>query len=213
MDRRRKTAAQKERTKRERLARRAKRQRQHRWNAAGQAAHLADLPINFSLTLSLDRLPEERGASSRFIGKTTQRQELTIWVALRCVAKRHGVRWIALRAPEHDRGKGRHLHIAAHMPTDAAMRDAISALERITGVSAAWIDGRGRSLGRWVHGVIAKSPQGAWMIQRDIAGEPGNPHLVAYVAKGAGKDRVDTQHRMSKDLIAITEEHMEKLSA
>ena len=209
MDRRRKTSRQKERTKRDRLARRRKR----KWNAAGQAAHLAALPINFSLTLSLQHLPEERGASSRFIGKTPQQQELTIWAALRRVAKRHGVRWVALRAPEHDRGKGRHLHIAAHMPTEAAMRDAISALERMTGVSAAWIDCRGRSLGRWVHGVIAKSPDGAWMIQRDIAGEPGNPHLVAYVAKGAGKDRVDTQHRMSRDLIAITEEHMGKVSA
>lgn len=213
MDRRRKTAAQKERTKRERIARRDRRERQRTWSLAGQAAHLANMPINFSLTLSSHHLADEYGASPNFLSQSPERQELRIWAALRRVAQRHEVQWIAARAPEHDKGKGRHVHIVAHMPSDAAMRDAISAIERITGVSAAWIDGRGLSLGHHLHGVIAKSPGGAWMMQRDVIGEPGNPHLMAYVAKGSGKRRVDGQHRLSQDLRALTTEHIDKDSA
>lgn len=208
MDKRFKTAAQKARTKRERIDRRDRRQREREWIAAGQAADRAGVPVDFALTLSLHHLVAEYGASERFLSLSPERQELRIWAALRRVAQRHGVPWVALRAPEHDRTKQRHVHIGAHMPSDSALRDAITTIERITGVSAGWIDCRGRSLGRWVHGVVAKSAGGAWMIQRDVVGEPGNPHLIAYLAKGSGKRRVAGQHRLSKDLRQLATEHM-----
>lgn len=213
MDRRRRTPAQKERTRRERLASRDKRHRQRRWIAAGQAAHLAGAPLNVALCLSLRHLADEYGAHPDFLGLSPEQQERRIWIALRRVAHRHGVAWIAARAPEHDRTKGRHVHLAAHLPTDAALRDAIATVERITGVSAAWIDGRGRSLGRHHHGIVAKSPRGAWLIQRDVAGEPGNPHLLAYISKGSGKHHVAGQHRLSAELLSLTTEHMQKASA
>jgi hypothetical protein len=209
MDKRFKTPAQKARTKRERLDRRNRRHREREWIAAAHAADQAGSPVNFLLTLSLHHLADEYGASERFLGLSSpENQELRIWAALRRVAQRHGVQWLALRAPEHDRTKQRHVHIGAYMPSDRALRDAIASVERITGVSAGWIDSRGRSLGRWVHGVVAKSPGGAWMIQRDVIGERGNPHLIAYLAKGSGKRRVEGQHRLSQDLRHLAAQHM-----
>lgn len=177
--------------------------RAERWTAAALAAHSAGYPINTFVTVTLHRFDErERGARALFIAADFKTQESRLWAALRRVAQAHCGVWIAMRAPEHDRGKGRHVHIACHLPDDASRMDAIVAMERVTGAATAWFKPRGARLGR-LHGVVAKSAGGAWMIQRDMGSDPGNPNLIDYIAKASGKAKVEAQHRLSDDLSAL----------
>lgn len=200
-DRRRKTREQKAKTYRARIARRLARQREQDWLEAAQRADDDDLPLNFALTVTFRALAQETCCPA-FMALSDAEKAKAIWAALRRVAASNGVEWIAARAPEYDSRKGPHLHVAAHMPDAVAMQEAVAAIERVTGAPAAWQALRGRRLGR-VQGVIAISPGGGWMAQRDMGSDRGNPGLLRYVAKGAGKHRAEGQHRLSNALCAL----------
>jgi hypothetical protein len=202
-DRRRRTDAQKARTRRKRLERQATARRKSDWTAAAHIADRHGVRLNAMITLSLSLLADEYGAAPDFLALDPCEQDKRIWSALRRASRRMGFPFVAMRAPEHGGKRKRHVHIVFHAPDDRALLEAVSAIERITGTRAAWTDSRGKHLGNQ-HGVVALSGAGAWMVQRDVGDTPGNAGLISYVAKGQGKTHVDAQHRLSRDLIALT---------
>lgn len=203
MDRRRRTAEERAATQRRHIEERDRRKRAGRWHTAAQAAHDAGLPVNVFITVSLDGLAEkELHPREAFTSRAPEEQEKILWGSLRRLAVRRGIPWIGLRAPELDRNRGRHVHIGGHAPDDDTLLDIVAAVARITGVKADRLNLRGFSHGKHC-GVIALSPARAWMVQRDVRGLNGNPDLIDYVAKAAGKRRVTGQHRLSTDLIAL----------
>lgn len=206
MDKRRKTEAQKARTRRARIDRQSAQRRRRKWQEAGRIAHEAGLPFSFHLTLTWGVIDNDDYRPSAGISDLPHAERARrVWNALKRIADRRGVPWIAARAPEYDRNKRHHLHLAGHMPHDA-LRDVITTIERVTGAPAAWTDLRGRRLGR-LQGVLAKSEGGGWLLQRDVQGETGNPYLLRYIAKGSGKRTAEGQHRLSRDLTAMLNEN------
>lgn len=201
-DRRRRTEAQKAKTQRDRRDRHARQQREDIWRKAALAAHANGHPLNIAFTISQSALVAEDGHREDFTALTHEEQEKRMSAALRRLAQKHGIPWLSLRAPEYDPTKKRHVHIVAHFPEDA-MREAIGAIERLTGVPATLLDLKGVRLGKRLQGVIAKSSNGSWMAQRDLFNVPGNPALVGYVSKGSGKHRVQGQHRASTALLEL----------
>ena len=95
-----------------------------------------------------------------------------------------------------------------HLPDTRALRDAIEAIERLTGAPAARApDMRGKTLpggGRPTHGVVAMSACGGWLLQRHVEAAGGSGvALASYAAKGSGKAKVEGQHRLSDSLSAL----------
>jgi|GEM_PF-2679190 len=206
-DARRKTPAQKAKTAAARIARAAARRRVQLWSAAAPAASSVGCPLNIALTITWARLQDSHPRQGHILDVAAVQREKRLWSELRMVTARAGVEWIAARAPEYDRTRGLHLHLAMHLPDSRAMRDALEVVEGLTGAPASWCDMRGRSLrsgGRVTRGVVAMSACGGWLLQRhDPAGNGSGVHLATYAAKGTGKARVEGQHRLSNDLAAL----------
>jgi len=206
-DRRQRTAAQKAQTKAARLARADTWRRKQRWTAAALAASEAGYPLNFMVTLSWPKIEDGDRRSGHILTKKIVDRETHLWTELRQVAERAGVEWIAARAPEYDKTRGQHLHIAGHLPNDRALRDAINIVENLTGAPAKWRDMRGRTLpgdGRTSQGCVATSANGGWLLQRHMATAGGSGFaLAAYAAKGTGKAKVEGQHRLSNALLTL----------
>jgi hypothetical protein len=141
------------------------------------------------------------------LGLPPAERDRRVWAALRRVASRHAVPFVAVRAPEHDRQRGQHLHLALHLPGDDAIRDALAAIERLTGALADDVTITGRplsGLGRQRQGVVAASPCRGWMLQRAVTGGGGSAVALAqYLAKSAGRDVALGQHRLSNALAAL----------
>jgi len=205
-DKRRKTPAQKAKTAVARIARAAGRRRLRLWAAAAPVALSAGYPLNIALTVTWAALQDGDRRLGHILDIGTVEREKRLWAELRMVAARAGVEWIAARAPEHDRTRGLHLHLAMHLPDSRAMRDALEVVEGLTGAPAVWCDMRGRTLrggGRVTQGVVAMSACGGWLLQRHVpTGNGSGEHLAKYAAKGTGKAKVEGQHRLSNELAA-----------
>lgn len=215
IDRRRRTDAEKARTRAKRQAKASERRRQAQWIAAAIAAADAGTPFNVAVHLTWFNLAngDRRGGRSDILGLDLAEREKRVWAALRQIAVRHGVDWIAARAPEYIGHRGQHLHLAVHLP-DMALADVIEAVQRLTGVPAEWVDFRGRSsrsAGRNSRGVIGRSACGGWLIQRNTRkGADGGSGIMAYAAKGDGKAQVEGQHRLSNAAAALAREHAKR---
>jgi hypothetical protein len=206
-DGRRKTAAQKAKTAAARLARADTHRRQQRWTAAALAASAAGYPLNFLLTVSWPKIEDGDRRAGHILAKSIVERKTHLWSELRQVAARAGVEWIAARAPEYDKTRGMHLHIPGYLPDDTALKKAMSVVENLTGAPAMWCDMRGRTLrgdGRISHGCVAMSENGGWLLQRHVATAGGSGFaLAAYAAKGTGKAKVQSQHRLSNALLTL----------
>lgn len=207
-DRRRKTPAQKAKTAKARQTRAATQRRRQLWTAAAPAASSAGYPLNTALTVTWAALQDGDRRPGHILDVDAVEREKRLWSELRLVAARAGVEWIAARAPERDRTRGLHVHVALHLPDTRALRDALDVVERLTGAPAVWCDMRGRSLrggGRNTHGVVAKSACGGWLLQRHVEAAGGSGvALATYTAKGTGKTKVEGQHRLSNSLSALS---------
>lgn len=129
------------------------------------------------------------------------------WSGLRRIAKKHGIEFIALRAPDFDSSRGHHVHMAAYMP-DAAQRAIINLLERVTGSKLRgdyWPNGHKETEhGRICYGVVARGNHGAWMLQkntRPLTG--GTDDVIEYMIKNSGSHPVQSQYRLSNTLSAL----------
>ena len=208
-DRRKKTPAQKAKTRAARLVRAATQRRRQLWTAAAPAAEAAGYPLTTALTVTWAALMDGDRRRGHILDMDVVEREKRLWTELRLVSARSGVDWIAARAPEHDRTRGLHLHMALHLPDNRAIRDAIEVVERLTGAPAARPpDMRGRSLRgggrRPTHGVVAMSACGGWLLQRHVEAAGGSGiALASYAAKGSGKAKVEGQHRLSNGLSAL----------
>lgn len=190
-DRRRRTEAQKRAT-RQRLAAKADRERRlPEWRKSAEAAHQDGCPINAHITVLSD--PEN-----------IERVSTSLWRRLRRLMARRGVPFYALRGPEYAPRRGLHLHIALHLP-EALYDDVAAILAEITGAEMApWFDVAGRQL-RKLYGIVTKSTNKSWMLQRYVAGAGGSHwKLVEYVAKGSGKEKAIGRHQRSDALIELT---------
>ena len=195
-DKRRRSEAQRKKTKDARLARADIARRKRRWQASQEAATNAGYPINAHITIV---------TSDDLAAITT-----TVWRKLLRMMRKYNSPFIAVRAPEYARQKRHHLHIALHL--DPANYNEVTAIltqatsEEIGG----WgIDPSGRKLGSNL-GVVASSVRGNWMLQRHIDTLNGSSDtLVEYVAKGCGKRKAIGQHERSQDLLKMTKAHQE----
>jgi hypothetical protein len=212
VDRRTRTADEKRQTRALRLQRADRRRREKTWPRAAIAAERAGLALNCFATIAWHPLAtagERR--DGHCLGLPPAERDLRIWAALRRVASRHGVAFVAMRAPEFDRQRGQHLHVAIHLPTDGAIRDALAAIERLTGAPADDVTITGRpmaGLGRQRQGVVAVSGCRGWMMQRAVPGAGGSAKAIAvYLAKATGRDVALGQHRLSNALSALARPH------
>ena len=190
-DNRHRTEAQKQRT-RQRLAAKADRQRRvAEWRSSELAARRAGYPIDAHITVLSDAENIERIAAS-------------LWRRLRRLMARHGVPFYVFRGPEYAPPRGLHLHLALHLP-EALYGDVAAILADVTGAGMApWFDVAGRRLG-WLHGVVTKSADKTWMLQRYVEGAGGSHwQLVEYAAKGSGKEKAIGRHQRSGALIELT---------
>jgi hypothetical protein len=206
-DRRRRPDEVKAATKRARIARASARRRVVTWSTAATAAERAGHPLNVALHITWSALAGGERRDGHVLGLPAVARERRLWSALRLVAARAGVPWLAARGPEHDRGRGLHLHVALHLPDATAIRDAIAAVERLTGAPAERVDlrtwtVRGRG-GRHHRGVVAVSGCNGWLMQRRIEALSGGAGLLRYAAKGDGEAEVEGQHRLSNELVAL----------
>jgi len=193
-DERRRTDAQKRQTK-QRLLNEADRRRRHaEWLASEAAARAAGVPINAQLTV---------------ISKTEDIVAVTdrLWRRLRRLMARGALPFIAARAPEYAPGK-HHIHILAHIPERLYGEVANIVSDVTETVMAPWFDTNGQRLkhgGKTYYGVVTIAANGDWMLQRHVDGIGGSPmRLVAYGAKGQGKQRSIGRHQRSQHLIEIT---------
>lgn len=206
VDRRRKSPAEKEQSAATRVARDATKRRVAEWTAAAEAAEAAGYPINVALHITWSALAGGECRPGHCLGLAAPKREVRIWSGMRQVAARAKVPWLAARAPEYDRKRGLHLHTMLHLPDEAALRDAVRQIEKLTGAPAEWIDPAGRSVrsaGRTTHGVVARSACGGWLLQRNVAALGASIGIAAYAAKGDGKAHVEGQHRLSNALSAL----------
>jgi len=210
-DGRRRSEAAKAKTRSARIARASARRRVSTWSNAASAAAAVGNPLNVALHLTWSALLGGDRRSGHILGLSPIERERRFWSDLRMVAARAEVPWLAMRGPEYDRQRGLHLHVALHLPTVDALRDALNVVERLTGAPAEWIATEGRTvrgLGRQHRGVVARSACGGWFMQRHL-GETSSNALAAYAAKGDGKAAVEGQHRLSNALVAITRQAAE----
>lgn len=193
-DGRRRSPAQKARTRLRRQAKADQRRRRSEWSRSVDAAMQAGFPINTHVTVlsDVDHIEEITSA---------------MWRRLRRLMQRKGLPFYAVRAPEYARNRGQHLHIALYLPP-SLYGDVATALVEVTGARmAGWFDVAGRSLGSTL-GVVAKSDCGGWMLQRHVEGAGGCPkRLIAYAAKGDGKHKAIGRHQRSGELTQLTREH------
>ena len=207
-DRRRKTEAAKARTASARIARAAARRRVTTWSSAASAAEAAGHPLNAALHVTWSALEGGERRHGHVLGLEPVERERRLWSALRLVATRARVPWLAARAPEYDQRRALHLHLALHLPDTGAFRDVIEVLERLTGAPAERVDMRGwsyRGGGRTHRGIVAWSGCRGWLLQRRVETLGGSSvDLAAYAAKGDGKAAVEGQHRLSNELSALT---------
>lgn len=190
-DNRHRTEAQKQRT-RQRLAAKAdKKRRVAEWRSSELAARQAGYPINALITVLSDAENIERIAAS-------------LWRRLRRLMTRHGLPFYAFRGPEYAPRRGLHLHMPMHL-TEAMYGDVAAILADVTGAAMApWFDVAGRRLGG-LHGVVTKSADKTWMLQRYVASAGGSHwQLVEYAAKGSGKEKAIGRHQRSGALIELT---------
>jgi hypothetical protein len=177
------------------------------WTQAASAAASAGVAINVALHVTWGALLHGDKREGHVLGLAPSEREKRLWAALRLCAARHGVPWVAARAPEYDKTRGLHLHVVLHLPDTRAIRDALEVVEKLTGAPAEWSDMRGcsiRGFGRMHHGVVARSACGGWFMQRHVETAGGNGLRIAgYAAKGDGKAAVDGQHRLSNALTSL----------
>lgn len=193
-DGRRRSPAQKERTRLRRQAKADQRRRRSEWSRSVDATVQAGFPINAHITILSDVDHVEEITSA-------------MWRRLRRLMQRKGLPFYAVRAPEYARNRGQHLHIALHLPPNL-YGDVATALVEVTGSRmAGWFDVAGRSLGNTL-GVVTKSDCGGWMLQRHVEGAGGCPkRLIGYTAKGDGKHKAIGRHQRSGELIQLTRKH------
>ena len=206
-DRRRRTEAAKAQTASARIERAARRRRSETWIMAAAEAEAAGHPLNAALHVTWSALAGGERRHGHVLGLEPVERERRLWAELRLVAARARVPWLAARAPEYDRRRGLHLHLALHLPDTAAFRDAIEVVERLTGAPAERVDMRGwsyRGAGRTHSGVVAWSGCRGWLLQRHVETFGGSGVALAdYAAKGDGKAAVEGQHRLSNALSAL----------
>lgn len=193
-DRRTRSAAQRSRTKADRLARADKARRKREWLASADAASRAGYPINALITI--------------MAGKDIATITDTAWRRLRQMLRKNGFPFVAARGPEYTPKKGHHLHIALHLPM-ANYADTVAVLtETLSEEIGSWgIDPTGRTVGDR-SGIVALSKNGGWMLQRHLEFLNGSPEtIVGYAGKGSGKGKAIGRHQRSADLLALTKDN------
>jgi hypothetical protein len=179
--------------------------RRHRFAQAAEAAVRHGQPMTAGLSLTWAAIAAETD-DAPILRRSERDRAAWLWGELRKTIRRYDAGpFLAGRAPEHDRRKGAHLHVALRVP-DAAWRPVVALLERATGTGAEFIDVGGRSVprpGARVRGVVAMSAGGGWMLQRNTRlHNGGTQDFLGYIAKSARP--AAGQFRLSGDLIALT---------
>lgn len=190
-DRRRRTDTQKRRT-RERLRQAVdKKRRQEDWQASEAATRAAGYPLDAHITVLSDAASIEAVSAA-------------LWRRLRRLMARRGLPFYTARGPEYAPGRGLHLHIVLHLP-ETLYGEVAEMLAEVTGAQMApWFDVAGRRLGP-LHGVVTKSADPTWMLQRYVESAGGSHwQLVEYAAKGDGKRKAIGRHQRSGALIELT---------
>jgi len=148
---------------------------QARMLALGQAAEALGTPLRHHLTVRLDglALSDADGALSGRHPATAVRHLLGL---LRLWHANRGLPWVAIWARESSGAQGEHLHMALHLPAERE-HALLEALERWTGEAS---DGKRRKPSS---PLVGRSECRNWDLRRDTRQEPGNPRLMAYLAK------------------------------
>lgn len=192
-----------------RLVKLATERRSRQWSEAADAAVAAGVPLSVVVHITWSACLAAERRSGHWLGLSEPERVSRLWDRLRRLARRHGVvLFLAARAPEYDATKGTHLHLALHLP-DTALRGLIELVERVTGAPSEQLplpDGAAiRRNGRRLHGVVAIGDAGAWLVQKNTrplsGGERG---FLGYASKAPRSERVQSQFRLSNDLVALT---------
>lgn len=116
-DKRYKTAAEKAQTKAKRERRRSDKKRRAEWSAAAIMANANNTPLNHAVTTTWSALTYAEDAATNRLSALSENGKIRrLWSAMKRVADRQGVPWIAARAPEYDRKRGAHLHSVQFLP-------------------------------------------------------------------------------------------------
>ena len=161
------------------------------WRKSELATRQAGYPIDAHITVLSDAENIEQVAAS-------------LWRRLRRLMTRRGFPFYVFRGPEYAPRRGLHLHLALHLP-ETLYGDVAAILVETTGAEMSpWFDVAGARLGR-LHGVVTKSADTTWMLQRYVASAGGSHwQLVEYAAKGSGKEKAIGRHQRSGALIELT---------
>lgn len=185
------------------------RRRQEPWLMAASVAVKNGTPLTAIICITWTACYASDLMEGHSLGLPEQKRIALLWAGLRRIAKKYQIAFIALRAPEYDRTRGHHLHIAAHLP-EAAPREIVRLLERVTGSrlrGELCPNGRRETYhGRVCYGVVARGNEGAWMLQRNTRPTTGGTEdIVAYMIKGSGSgsEHMQTQYRLSNTLSAL----------
>lgn len=202
-----KTADEKATTLQRKIRRATAKRRQKPWQIAATVALENGTPLTVAICITWSTCFEADRMEGHSLGLPEKERVALFWAALRRIAKKYGIEFIALRAPEFDLNRGHHQHLAAHMP-DAAQRAIIRLLEKVTGAGLRgdiYPNGHRESYhGRVCYGVVARGNLGAWMLQKNTRLSTGGTEgAINYMIKGSGSEHVQTQYRLSNALSAL----------
>lgn len=185
--------------------------RQRRFVQAASAAVDAGVPLTVAITLTWHRLMQNgERRDGNCLALAENERVMKIWNAVWRLLKRNRVPFIAARAPEYDATKGPHLHLPAHIPDDL-LKKVVAVIERLTGAPAeiyrapdsAEFKRPYRTQGRVVHGVVAVSACGGWMVQKNLRPlTGGTTDIMRYTSKSARRPDAP-QYRLSHELAAL----------
>lgn len=184
------------------------RRRQKLWSDAADGLVLAKLPFTVALNIAWSACFAAEQRCGHWLGLPEAERVNRLWDRLRRLVQQYGSeRFLAARAPEYDRTRGVHLHMALHLPEEAR-HGLIHLLELATGARAKALylpDGTDmRQNGRRLKGVIAIGEAESWMVQKNTRPLSGGEHgILGYLTKAPRADQVCAQFRISNDLVAL----------
>mgnify|MGYP006946483174 CR=1 FL=1 len=185
-------------TARERSAEQQREKRAQRYRTAAQVSSSMGYPLTHQLTLTWNALQHGERRDGHCLHLPEPDAVSRLWRNLKRLMKKHGLPFIAMRAPEYDNQRHRHLHVALHMPKQLTPA-LVDVIENLTGApndtTAAF------SVAERNRGYLARSACRGWLLQENRrVGAGGELALAGYLTKSAQRPEITSRYYLSGDL-------------
>ena len=183
---------------RERSAKQQREKRARRYAMAAQLSSAAGYPLTHHLTLTWGALKEGERRDGHCLHLPEPEVVSRLWRNLKNLMRKHGLPFIAMRAPEYDNQRSCHLHVVIHLPKQLTP-DLLRVVENLTGApndttTIFTVIERQK-------GYIARSGCCGWLLQENRrVGAGGELGLAGYITKSTQRPEIGSRYYLSGDL-------------